>query len=227
MGLVLAACGGSEQTVVTISAASSLTELAERLETELETQHPDIDVRLNFGGSAGLVAQIRSGAPVDILLAADELALPADDPLALATAPIATNELVIVTPPESEATIADLGDDELRVAACDPAVPCGRAADVLLAAPELAPLDVQPDSREPNVRLVRQRVLSGEVDVGFVYRTDTFDQELRILELDTTLRTTVTAVQLTDSSASGTIMAALLDDTTVSRLAAEFGFGPP
>ena len=227
VGLMLAACGGAEKDTVTISAASSLTELAERLETELETLHPDIDIRLNFGGSAGLVAQIRSGAPVDILLAADELALPADDPLALTAAPIATNELVLVTPPDSTAAAGDLGDDDLRIVACDPAVPCGRAADALLSSPDLAPFDVQPDSREPNVRLVRQRVLSGEADIGFVYITDTIGQPLRIIDLNSAAQTTVTAVQLTESDASGTIMDALLDGTTVSRLATDFGFGTP
>ncbi len=224
--LVLGACGDGRDEV-TISAASSLTEVAEALEIELERQHPNIDIQLNLGGTSGLVSQIRSGAPVDLLLAADHLALAADDPLALETAPLATNELVIVTPPDRSLSRNDLSDEALRIVACDPNVPCGRLAEQLLADLAAASLIVEPDSLEPNVRLVRQRVLSGEADVGFVYLTDAVGGELRILDLDTTYRNTVTAVRVTDSDATQAIMTTILDGTTVLEIATTLGFGTP
>ncbi len=226
LALGLSACGDGRDEV-TISAASSLTEVAETLETELERQHPNIDIQLNLGGTSGLVAQIRSGAPVDVLLAADQLALPDGDPLALETAPLATNELVAVTPRDRSLTRNDLSDDALRIVACDPNLPCGRLTEQLLADLAATSLLLEPDSLEPNVRLVRQRVLSGEADVGFVYRTDTIGSDLRILDLDATHRNTVTAVRLTDSDATRAVMATILDGTTVLEIAATLGFGAP
>jgi molybdate transport system substrate-binding protein len=226
----LAACSSGE-TVVTVSAASSLTEIAEALEAEYEAAHPDVDVRLNIAGSATLVAQIRDGAPADILLAADELALPADNPLVNETIAIATNQLVVAVPVASMRELQDLEDPDLRVVACDPSVPCGRLAERVIENTPLAPFEVEPDSLEQNVRLVRQRLLSGEADVGFIYRTDLRDQpDLKVLELGVgpeAYRNVVTVSRLTDDPQVVEFMDFLAGSETVSAMTEDLGFGVP
>ncbi len=225
----LAGCGGNSEEV-TISAASSLTEVAEALETQLEADHPDLDITLNLGGSAGLVAQIRQGAPVDILLAADDQALVPDDPLVLESAALATNQIVIVTPTDRPLTLDQLADPSLRIVACDPTVPCGRLAQHMLDTIPLAPLELEPDSLEQNVRLVRQRILSGEADAGFIYRTDADIEGLQILDLGLGVdayRNTVTASRLTDTPARLDVMRSLTETDTFSSIAERLGFGTP
>ncbi len=58
--------------IILISAASSLTNAMENIITDFRHLHPDITVNISFGGSGYLVTQIKNGAPVDILISADE-----------------------------------------------------------------------------------------------------------------------------------------------------------
>jgi molybdate transport system substrate-binding protein len=127
-----------------------------------------------------LVQQILKGAPVDLLLSADQATM--DRAIAGgAVVPgtrrdIARNALVLVAPAGSAAprTLADLAQAEVRrVAVGKPAtVPAGRYAQQVLEAaqlwralqPKLVPAD--------NVRQVLDYVSRGEVEAGFVYRTD-------------------------------------------------------
>ena len=55
-----------------VSAASSLTEVMEELETEFHKANPDIDILFNYGSSSKLRNQIQNGAPADIFLSASE-----------------------------------------------------------------------------------------------------------------------------------------------------------
>ncbi|MCK5153270.1 MAG: molybdate ABC transporter substrate-binding protein [Spirochaetales bacterium] len=58
--------------VILISAASSLTVVLEEIINKFNFFHPDITVRVSYGGSGYLAAQIENGAPIDILISADE-----------------------------------------------------------------------------------------------------------------------------------------------------------
>lgn len=84
----------------------------------------------------------------------------------------ATNTLELVVPagnPGGAAGLDDLGRPELRVALCDPSVPCGAAAAELL---EQAGIAAAPDTLESDVKAVLTKVVLGEVDAALVYRTD-------------------------------------------------------
>ena len=71
-----AAAGGSaapsaapEARTLTVLAAASLTETFTALEKQFETDHPGVDVKLNFAGSSDLAQQIVNGAPADVFAA--------------------------------------------------------------------------------------------------------------------------------------------------------------
>lgn len=167
----LAACAdtGSERLVV--SAASSFTEVFAAGEADFEDTHPGIEVELNLGGSGTLVNQILEGAPVGVIAAADRMALAPLDDVIVDSEPIAVNRIVLIhrldTLPEVQ-SVADVDDDAI-VVACDRTVPCGRSTERVLDALGVV---VAIDSSESNVRAVLRRVVSGEADAGFVYRTD-------------------------------------------------------
>lgn len=181
LALPLAACGDSDaggsgdRTTLTVFAAASLTTTFEELERTFEADHPDVDVRLSFGGSSDLVAQLTEGAEADVFASADtrnmetlvDAGLAAGDP-----AEFATNTLTIAVPPGNPARVedlSDLADDELNVVVCAPEVPCGNAA---LEVAKAAGVSLAPDSEEQSVTDVLGKIESGEGDAGLVYVTD-------------------------------------------------------
>lgn len=178
--LSLAACGdgtardGGEETL-TVFAAASLTTTFEELERQFEEEHPDVDVRVSFGGSSDLVAQLTEGAEADVLASADTRnmdALVEADLAAGEPAEFATNTLVIAVPPGNPAGVtglADLAEQDLDVVLCAPEVPCGAAA---LDLAEQAGVRLSPDSEEQSVTDVLGKISAGEGDAGLVYVTD-------------------------------------------------------
>ena len=172
----LAACGRGDARVV-VFAASSLTDVFERLESEFEESHPDVDIVMNFAASSTLVAQLGEGAPVDILATADVDTMTK----AVSTSPrvgepsvLARNEIVIAVErgnPLDIRSVDDLVDAVVVLAA--PEVPAGAYARSVLAC---AGVDLDPASLEQNVRSVAAKVALGEADAGLVYRTDVSDR---------------------------------------------------
>ncbi|HET6825813.1 MAG TPA: molybdate ABC transporter substrate-binding protein [Amnibacterium sp.] len=160
---------------ITVDAAASLSPVLPKLARAFERVHPGTTVRLGFGGSSALAAQIVAGAPVDVFAAAStatmgtvtEAKLTADPPVT-----IARNRLEIAVPqgdPGRITGLADFGDPARTVVVCDPHVPCGAAARRVFA---LAKVAAKPDSYEPDVTSVLTKVETGDADAGLVYRTD-------------------------------------------------------
>jgi molybdate transport system substrate-binding protein len=161
-------------TTLTVFAAASLTEAFDELSMRFEARHPHIEVVVNSGGSGALAQQIVAGAPADVFASAAEPPMQQVMDAGLAEAPIdfATNTLELVVPAGNPAGVTgldDLGRPELRVALCDPSVPCGAAAATLL---ERAGVAAAPDTLESDVKAVLTKVMLGEVDAALVYRTD-------------------------------------------------------
>ena len=57
---------------VTVAAAGDLRGVLEELKSGFEARNPGVELRLSFGASGSLTAQILQGAPFDLFLAADE-----------------------------------------------------------------------------------------------------------------------------------------------------------
>ena len=172
--LPLSSCGDDEDDhVLTVLAASSLTEVFTDLADTFEAEHDGVEVRLSFGSSTTLADQAAEGAPGDVLATADETSMAiAEDAGVLADDPLvfAANELVLVVPPDNPGDVGSFDDlagtDWVR---CADDVPCGRVA---IALAEANGVSVEPASLEVDAKSVLAKVTSGEADAGLVYRTD-------------------------------------------------------
>ncbi|GAB2975457.1 molybdate ABC transporter substrate-binding protein [Nocardioides montaniterrae] len=170
LALALTACG-SDRTTLRILAASSLTDVFTQLAKTFEAEHPGVDVQLSFGSSTDLAAQAKDGAPGDVLATADHDSLLAAGPAATAhDGAFATNVLVIATAPGNADHIRSLADLAGHAwVRCDPAAPCGKVADEVLAAQHVT---TRPKSDEPDARATLDKVVSGEADAALVYASD-------------------------------------------------------
>ncbi|MEA2635062.1 MAG: molybdate transport system substrate-binding protein [Chloroflexota bacterium] len=160
---------------ITVFAASSLTAVYTAIGKDFQKAHPKSMVKLSFGGSSTLVAQIQQGAIGDVFASADQPNMQkAVDAGLVAGSPsiFAHNRLEIVVGagnPKHIAGLSDLARSELVVVLCAPAVPCGRYATQAL---QNAGVTVKPASQETDVKAVVSKVALGEADAGIVYVTD-------------------------------------------------------
>ena len=174
---LLAACsssGGAAASgrTVTVYAASSLTEAFDTLKARYEKAHPGTHVAITYGASSDLATQISQGASVDVFASASQKNMASIGSLAQRPVNFAANRLEIAVPPGNPGEVhalADLARAGVKVAVCDPAVPCGAVAQQVL---RNAHLTVRPVANEADVKSTLAAVESGEVDAGLVYVTD-------------------------------------------------------
>jgi len=172
LALAVAGCGSADagdSGEITVYAAASLTEsfteLGERFEAEEGTK-----VTFNFGGSSALAKQITEGAPADVFASASPTNM--EQVSAVDPTTFVRNKLMIAVPrgnPGKVTSLADLSDDDRKIALCAEEVPCGAAATKAFAAAGLTP---RPDTLEQDVKAALTKVRLGEVDAALVYRTD-------------------------------------------------------
>lgn len=163
---------GSAQ--LTVYAAASLTDTFTAIARGFEQAHHGSRVLLNFGASSALATSIVNGAPADVFASASPANMRAvvDAGAAGTSSTFARNTMQIAAAPGNPAhvtTLADLGKRSVKVALCDPSVPCGAVAARVLRA---AHVSVRPVSLEADVKATLAKVELGEVDAGIVYVTD-------------------------------------------------------
>lgn len=165
---------------ILVSAAASLTDVLKEISNGYQgkTKHT---VKFNFGPSSGLARQIEEGAPVDIFFSADLPQMDALDKngrLELGTRKnLLSNQLVIIVPADSKFAISSAKDllkaAIKRIALAEPSsVPVGNYSSKYLAdeglwnkiKPKVVPVQ--------DVRATLASVESGNVEAGFVYKTD-------------------------------------------------------
>jgi molybdate transport system substrate-binding protein len=184
-GLLLAGCttdpgSGSRTGSLTILGASSTRVLNEDFQ-ELTDAGPEF---VNAGSST-LVQQLADGSPGDVLITADRTNMDKALGQGLVRDPrtVAVNTLVMVVPagnPAGIGTVADLPGTTFVL--CDPQVPCGTASQALI---EDTGLGAEPASLEHQVADVLGKVVSGEADAGWVYRTDALSagEDVEVIEI--------------------------------------------
>jgi molybdate transport system substrate-binding protein len=184
MVVALAACSSSRDArdsavpsasgSITVFAAASLTEAFTQIGKQFEASHPGVKVTFSFAGSSALATQITAGAPADVFASASSKNMARVVAAGDASKPtvFARNTMEIAVPPTNPAgvkSIRDLSNSAVKVAVCQPQVPCGVAAAKVLVN---AKITVKPVTFEPDVKSVLTKVELGEVDAGMVYVTD-------------------------------------------------------
>lgn len=194
--LLLAGCGGADEARLVVSAGSSMSQPL----TACSRDFDGADVRLSFGGSDELAAQIRQGVKPDVYAAANT-SLPAelhDERLLGQPVEFATNELVVAVPAGSDVReLADLRREGMKLAIGSESVPIGAYTRELLGRlpggeGELILDNVR--SNEPDVKGIVGKLTQGAADTGFVYVTDVnaAGENLKAVRLPSALEPDVT-----------------------------------
>jgi molybdate transport system substrate-binding protein len=141
---------------------------------QFEAANPGTTVTFSFAASSALATQIVNGAPADVFASASPTNMDQVVSAAEASAPatFAKNTMQIAVPaanPAGVTSLDDLAKPTVKVAVCQPQVPCGRAAAKVF---QNAKISVTPVTQEPDVKSVLTKVALGEVDAGVVYVTD-------------------------------------------------------
>jgi molybdate transport system substrate-binding protein len=159
---------------LTVFAAASLTSSFTELGKDFESAHPGTTITFSFGPSSGLAQQILAGAPADVFAAASAKSMSqvSDAGEATGVETFARNVAEIAVSLKSArkvTTLTDLGKPGVKVALCQPEVPCGALAQQVLAA---AKLTVRPVTQGLDVKSTLAYVTSDQVDAAIVYVTD-------------------------------------------------------
>jgi molybdate transport system substrate-binding protein len=164
--------GGALSGSITVDAASSLTEAFDTLKARFEAAHSGTTINITYGASSDLSTQISQGAPVDVFASASTTNMDDLGDQAMSPTNFVVNTLEIAVPPDNPANIqsvTDLAKSGVKVAVCDPAVPCGAVAQRVF---KNAGITVHPKASLADVKSTLAAVESGEVDAGLVYVTD-------------------------------------------------------
>src|SRR6516165_9853790 len=167
--------GSSPSTgTITVFAAASLMETFTKLGQQFEAAHKGDTVKFSFGPSSGLATQITSGAPADVFASASPTTMDTVVKAGDAANPqtFAKNTAEIAVPPSNPASVTsvnDLAKSSVKVALCQPQVPCGVVAAEVF---KNAAITVKPVTLQPDVKSVLTQVELGNVDAGMVYVTD-------------------------------------------------------
>jgi len=246
-GVCLALCAaaaarGAEP--LSVAAAANLSYALEALNAEFKGANPGIDVTVAVGATGSLVAQIRNGAPYDVLLSADpefpEALVESGhaDPKSLTA--FAVGRLVLWTV-KPGLGVSDIGaavrSPQVRALAIanTASAPYGRAARQALER-----LGLWADARPKlvtaeNIAQATQFVETGNADAGFVALSAVVSPRLkgrgRWLEVPASLYEPLTQVAVITAHGSANPGAAryvafLLGDAA-RRILGEFGYGIP
>lgn len=187
-GIVACADPETEDAVLTlgVAAAPSLSGALTEMIEVFEDEHPGVRVSLELGRSDTIAEGMPDRDDINVFASADEVSMQrlVDDGVAVEPTVFARNHVVVAVPsgnPRQVRGLRDLERPGLRVGLCALDVPCGRAADSLLAAAGVTPPEVD---RDDGSRALTARLADSEVDVGIVYRTDVAAAGERVLGIE-------------------------------------------
>jgi len=166
--------GSASGSTITVFAAASLQGTFTKLGKQFEAAHPGDKVNFSFGPSSGLATQIINGAPADVFASAATTNMTQVVKAGKAASPadFARNKMEVAVPPSNPGKVSsvdNLSKSSVKVAVCQPQVPCGVVAHKVF---RNASITVKPVTLEADVKSVLTKVELGDVDAGMVYVTD-------------------------------------------------------
>jgi len=175
-----------QATEVSIFAASSLTEVLGEVAQAYQVKNPEDKILMHFAGSQALAAQIEQGAPADLFISADTVAMERllQKGLVQNPRPLVQNRLSLAVQPElinQISSIQDLSAHGLLLVIGNQQVPIGKytrqlfdnlAADSAYGTELIQQVTANIVSEENKVKAIVAKLMLGEVDAGIVYQSD-------------------------------------------------------
>lgn len=183
IAMIFTSCGNNkekhESITLNVSAAASLTDALNEISTEYAKTSKD-KLLFNFAGSGSLMAQIEEGAPCDLFISASKEHMDELDTQGLieekTRVDLLGNTLTLIASEESKDLVSmdSLASDEVKsIAIGTPeSVPAGKYAQQSFEALGIAEQVGSKLILGKDVRSVLDYVETGNVDCGFVYKTD-------------------------------------------------------
>ena len=185
-----ASAAPAQQAILTVFAASSLTDAFKEIGINFEAEK-NVSVTFSFGASSQLRTQLEQGASADVFASADQAQMDnarKANVIDGADVTYAKNRLVMITPknnPGQLMSAADIARPGIKFVTAAPEVPVGVYTQNMF--DTMSTIDVfgtdfqdranaNTVSREPNVRQVVAKVQLGEADAAVVYLTDVTPQ---------------------------------------------------
>lgn len=226
---------------ITVSAAASLSNAFKDIAGRYQKRYPDTVIRLNTAGSGTLLQQAIRGAPVDVVAFADEETMDKADEAGIidktSRKTFAHNTLVLVVPANSRLNIRRVNDllspNVRRIALSNPSsVPAGRYGKAALERSGLWQTVRPKTIQTQHVRQSLDYVARGEVDAGFVYRTDAalMPGQVKIaaiVKTDQTVSYPMAVVKNSRQAAEARRFTDYLVSTEAQTVLRNYGFGKP
>ncbi|HEY7220101.1 MAG TPA: molybdate ABC transporter substrate-binding protein [Candidatus Binatia bacterium] len=224
---------------ILVSAAASLTDVLKEISYGYQTRAKHT-VKFNFGPSSGLARQIEEGAPADIFFSAD---LPQMDKLdkngrlePRTRKNLLSNQLVMIVPADSKLALLSPKDllkpDAKKIALAEPSsVPVGVYSKKYLTDEGLWNEVESKVVPVQDVRATLASVESGNVEAGFVYKTDAaISKKVKIVyevPIDKGPKITYPVAIVKDSERKGTARDFLnyLQSSVAKDFFKKYGFG--
>jgi len=173
---------------ITISAASSLTDVFTELSKQFRKDNKGVRVHLNFGSSSTLISQIQSGAPSDIMASADLTNLEklvASGNVVVTPKVFARNTMAIAVKPGNPKSVRSIADlvSLSYIALCGKTVPCGVYASSVLTRAGVVIAESKV-TRGIDVKATLSAVANGDADAAIVYKTDVLAAKKSVVGID-------------------------------------------
>lgn len=228
-----------ENIKLNISAAASLQDAAQELQTLYQKDNPKVELIYNFGASGTLQQQIEEGAPCDLFISAGQKQMNALEEQVLlldgSRSNLLKNELVLIAGLDSDiASMEDLATDKVeKISIGTPeSVPAGNYAKEALTNLNLWSAVKSKIVYAKDVRQVLTYVETGNVDAGLVYLSDTIvsDQVKVILSVPSDAYTEVTypmaILNSSTNSDEAKAFVEFLKTEEAGNILKEYGFKP-
>jgi molybdate transport system substrate-binding protein len=230
----------SKHTELLISAAASLQDSLEEVAKQYEKEHPEIKLTFNYGSSGTLQKQIEQGASADLFFSAGQKQMDAltKQDLITTSKTVLRNDLVLVIPADSKQTftgVKQLTDASIKkIAIGQPeSVPAGQYAKETLTARQLWDTLQGKLVYAKDVRQVLTYVETGNVEAGFVYKTDALtSKKVKIAinvspDVHTPIVYPVGVIKDTKHNAEATAFYTYLQSKAASSVFTKYGFKQP